>query len=409
MPATQLFPTALPTASPRLLIMQGARTIPIPSGTAELVSRQELETCAAWKSVFARQVKDYRYYDILERTLEGGFEYHYLLLKNTSGVIRAIQPLFFVQQNLIEGLRGKLRSVVDVIRKKFPRFLTMRVLMVGCAAGEGHLGSCSPEDERWVSEALHASLETFARREKASLVVLKDFPSQYRETLKTFSSNGYTRVPSMPVTRLQLNYANFDEYLATLGKATRKNLRRKFRDAERAPKIEVEVVTDIAPCIDEAYPLYLQVHERSRLKFETLTKGYFCSLGRLMPERTRFFIWRQTGKIIAFGLCLVHGDTIYDECLGLDYNVALDLHLYFYTIRDVISWAIANGFKQYCSSPLNYDPKLHLGCDLVPLDLYVRHTASFINPIFGRAVKFLEPTRHDPVLRQFHNANAMLN
>ena len=91
---------------------------------------------------------------------------------------------------------------------------------------------------------------------------------------------------------------------------------------------------------------------------------------------------------------------------GVD-SVALDLHLYFYTLRDVISWAIEQGLKSYCSTPLNYDPKLHLGCKLVPLDLYVRHTAPFLNPIFHTAVKFLEPTRHDPVLRQFPNANEL--
>ncbi|MEY2438899.1 MAG: hypothetical protein QOI34_284, partial [Verrucomicrobiota bacterium] len=179
--------------------------------------------------------------------------------------------------------------------------------------------------------------------------------------------------------------------------------------AERAPKIELEIVTDVTPYVDEIYPLYLQVHERSRLKFETLTREYFCNLGQRMPERTRFFLWRQGGRIIAFSLCLVHGDTIYDEYLGLDYGVALDLHLYFYTLRDIISWALTQRLKYYCSSPLNYDPKLHLGCDLVPLDLYVRHTAPLLNPIFGRAVKYLEPTRHDPVLRQFGNADAMLN
>jgi len=35
------------------------------------------------------------------------------------------------------------------------------------------------------------------------------------------------------------------------------------------------------------------------------------------------------------------GDKIYDECIGLDYSVALGLHLYFYTLRDIISWAPA--------------------------------------------------------------------
>jgi len=38
----------------------------------------------------------------------------------------------------------------------------------------------------------------------------------------------------------------------------------------------------------------------------------------------------------AFSFCLVCGDAIYDECIGLDYSVALDLQLILYT-RDILS------------------------------------------------------------------------
>ena len=209
------------------------------------------------------------------------------------------------------------------------------------------------------------------------------------------------------MTRLSLKHASFDDYLATLGYITRKGLRRKFRKTERAAKIEMEVVTDITPYLDEIYPLYLQVHERSPLKFEHLTKDYFRSLSERMPDRVRFFIWRLEGRIIAFSCCLVHDGKLYDECLGLDYKVALDLHLYFYTLRDVLTWAMEQGLDEYVSGPLNYDPKLHLGCELMPLDLYVMHTAAFLNPIFRHVVKYLEPTRHDPVLRRFPNAHEL--
>ena len=166
----------------------------------------------------------------------------------------------------------------------------------------------------------------------------------------------------------------------------------------------MEVVNDITSHVEQLYPLYLQVHERSPMQFEHLTKDFFCRVGREMPERARFFVWRQLGRPIAFSLALLCDDTIYDECLGLDYSVALDLHLYFYTMRDVISWAIGQGLRWYCSGPLNYDPKLHLRHELAPLDLYVRHARSFLNPIFRVAVKYLEPTRHDPILRRFPNA-----
>ena len=381
--------------------------IPFSQGIAKIVTLAQLQNRDAWERAFQNKCKDHRYYEIVDKTLEGDFEHHYVVLEDDSGNVRAIQPVFFVRQNLVEGVPGKIRSVVDLVRKRFPRFLTMRVLMVGCAAGAGDLGTCDEKDEAWVAAALLASLRNYARQNKASLIVLKDFTAKYRAALETFRSNVYARIPSMPMTRLALHYQTWDEYFCTLSKATRKDLRRKFRKAERAPKIDMEIVSDLTLYVDEAYPLYLEVHERSPLKFETLTKDYFRAIGQRMPERAHFFIWRQKGKIVAFSFCLACDDAIYDECIGLDYRVALDLHLYFYTLRDIISWSIQQGLKYYYSNPLNYGPKLHLRCELVPLDLYVMHTSALLNPIFRRIIKYLGPTRHDPFLRRFPNADQL--
>jgi Acetyltransferase (GNAT) domain len=387
--------------------MQNGETIQLPHGLVKIVTRADLQNCDAWKRALQDKPKDHRYYEIIDDTLECGFEHYYLLIEDISGYVRAIQPVFFVRQNLVEAVPGRIRSFIDGIRKVFPRFLTMRVLMVGCGAGTGDLGACDQQDEPWVANTLQASLRTYAQKNKASLVVFKDFPTKYRSSLESLRSNGYARIPSMPMTRLSLCYANWDEYFSTLSKATRKDLRRKFRKAEGAPKTEMEVVNDVAPFVDEIYPLYLAVHERSPLKFETLTKNYFCAIGQQMPERARFFIWRRNDKIVAFSFCLVCGNAIYDECIGLDYSVALDLHLYFYTLRDIISWALQQGLKYYYSNPLNYEPKLHLDCELVPLDLYVMHTNRLLNPIFRRVLKHLGPTRHDPVLKRFPNADQL--
>ncbi len=367
----------------------------------------DLRNCPAWQDAFRHKCKDHRFYELIGSTLTDDFDYFFIVLEDEAQRVRAIQPLFFVNQNLTEGVGGRFRAAIDRIRKRFPRFLTVKTLMVGCSAGEGHLGACTPGDGAWTAEALHSCLKTFARQFRASLVVLKDFPSPYRDPLRSFSSNGYTRVASMPMTRLSLQHGDFEEYMASLGKATRKNLRRKFRQTAQQTPIECEVLSDVTPVISELYPLYLQVHQRSKLHFEKLTPAYFSRLGREMPERTRFFVWRQLGKAIAFSLCLIHDGTIYDEYLGLDYNVAFNLNLYFYTLRDIITWALDQGLHSYCSSPLNYAPKLHLGCELVPLDLYVMHTTTLLNPVFRRALRFLQPTKHDPVLKQFANAHEL--
>jgi hypothetical protein len=165
----------------------------------------------------------------------------------------------------------------------------------------------------------------------------------------------------------------------------------------------MSVVVDVAPMIDELYPLYLKVYNRSNLHFEKLTKDYFCGLGSRLGDKNRFFIWRQNGKIVAFGSCLLQGDTIHGEYLGLDYEVALDLHLYHYTFRDLISWGIARGYKRFHSSALNYDPKFHLRYQLDPIDLYVRHTSTVCNAVLRRILPWIEPTRYDKTLKMFAN------
>jgi predicted N-acyltransferase len=377
-------------------------------GNAWVAERKHIDACPPWKQAFSNSRKDHRYYEIVEDTILQGFDYRYFVLEDQAGQVRSVQPFFLLDQDLLQGSGPIAQKWVGRLRKMFPRALTIRTLMVGCAAGEGHLDSTSDEDAQWIATSLHTALVNYARQVRAKMVVMKEFPAQYRAPLACFAANGYTRVPSLPFTRLNIDYASFDDYMAkALSKATRKDLRRKFRDAEASEPIALEVVSDVTPYVDEIYPLYLNVYRKSPLQFERLTKEYMCRLGSEMPDKTRFFIWRQNGRAVAFSLLMLHGDSIYDEYLGLDYDVALKLHLYFYTLRDIVEWSIKRGLKWYCSSALNYDPKRRLKCELMPLDLYVAHTSPIANFVLRRVLPWLEPTRNDKTLREFPNYDAL--
>ena len=218
-----------PTSGP----MEAEHTIPFRDGLARVVRLDALRGSDAWRAALAGKTKDHRFYQIAEETLRNGFEHRYLVFEDTSGAVRGVQPVFFLQQNLIEGVPA-LHRPVQAIRRFFPRFLTMRTLMIGNAAGNGHLGACNDTDEKWLALALAQTIPEYARRAGASLVVFKDFPAPDRDSLGTLTQHGFTRVPSMPVTHLSLgDYRTFDDYFARLSKATRKDLRRKFRRAEK--------------------------------------------------------------------------------------------------------------------------------------------------------------------------------
>src|SRR5258708_16748684 len=103
--------------------MQHGHTIEFAKGVAKVSQLRDLQNCDAWRQALQRKCKDYRYYEILEETLECGFEHHYLLLEDASGNVRAIQPGFFVQHNLFEGVPAKNRPIFAEILTFFPPFL----------------------------------------------------------------------------------------------------------------------------------------------------------------------------------------------------------------------------------------------------------------------------------------------
>ena len=380
--------------------------VPLPT-RARVVPLRAVRDEPAWEAGLAHFAKDHRWYEIVADTLGADFDCRALVLEDENGVARVIQPIFFVDQDVLATAPQFVQRIARALRKVAPRLLKLKILMIGCAAGEGRVAGEDEVQRQAVLEASADAIGEAVHHEKAWLVVWKDFPAEDRALLSSLTAEfagAYTKVASMPATRLSLDYTSFDEYLERhLSRATRKDLRRKFR-ATRGVKLEMSVVTNIADIVDEVLPLYEQVLARSKLQFERLNREFLLQLGERMPDRVRFFLWRLDGRLVAFSLCLVHDDAIHDEYLGLDYSVALDLHLYFVTFRDIFDWALSQGLKTYFSTPLNYEPKLHLGFSLVPLDLYAAQPNPLPNAILRRVLPWVQPARQEKPLERFPNA-----
>ena len=212
----------------------------------------------------------------------------------------------------------------------------------------------------------------------------------------------------MPAAKVDLDYKDFEDYMQRrLGKVFRKNLRRKFRASEAIGRPEMTVCNDVSGIIDEIYPLYKQTLARAEFSFEELTPEFLARIGREMPDKARFFIWRLDGKIIAFNFCLLHDGVLYDMDIGLDYSVALDLHLYFVTWRDVFNWAIKNGVAHLLHRPAELRPEAPPAPRARAAGPLRLPHLPLINPAFRVAMSFLQPVRHHPILRQFPNAHEL--
>jgi len=256
-----------------------------------------------WNAALSTHCLDSRYYEVVEEAFQGRYEFRYAILTDeTTGKV-AVQPFFLVDQKITAGLPGRVQGVLRHLPDFLSGRLNIKMAVVGCVVGEGRLDCAEP----WAVEALTEAVEHCAREARADIILFKDFPSEYRAPLKLLEGQSYKRVPSMPAATLDLPFSGFEEYMQRkLGGGFRNNLRRKLRDSERQGHLTLEVLHDATPYLDAIHPLYLATHGRSPYRFEKLPKEYFSLLGRRMPERTRFFLWRQEERILAFALCLVH-------------------------------------------------------------------------------------------------------
>src|SRR5262245_18560686 len=111
---------------------------PLVGVIVEVASREQVAELAHWRRAFDDERKDHRFYELVEATPREGFAYGYLVVRDGADV-RAIQPYFIIDQDLVAGASPRLRSAIESLRRLWPRFMRARTLMIGCSAGEGHL------------------------------------------------------------------------------------------------------------------------------------------------------------------------------------------------------------------------------------------------------------------------------
>lgn len=351
-----------------------------------------------WEPVYPPVAETYGFLKTVEESLRGQYRFYYISVYEGSRMTCAV-PCFVLEYPISLSTEGMVKKIFLFLERRFPKLFILKVLACGSPSCEGRIALDNSFSGEAVLKAIEREMWSIAAREGASVIAFKDFSKEYARQFKPLKSMRFHRMGSFPSVELDLNFKTFEEYLSSLSRATRMDLRRKFRKTDGKIKIEMEVRTELGELLDDAYRLYSDNLKRSSVEFEKMTKDFFRDISKNEPGRTRFFVWRVDGRLVAFSLCLVSGETMVGEYLGFDYDVAYEYHLYFIIFRDRIRWCLANGIRRYETGALNYDPKKRLDFKFVPQYLYVKHRNRLVNKLLKFASVFIEPERFDPVLK----------
>jgi len=281
-----------------------------------------------------------------------------------------------------------LVGVAPCFTTHYRPLFNMKILVCGLPMGQGQIGIVQSYSA--VLEAIEERMEMVARKVEAPLIAFKDLDQSYDDLFRPLLKNDYVKIDGLPMTRLSLDFADFEDYLKTLSRATRYDLRRKLKKASTI-NIESSVVNALdETTLNEVYTLYLQTVEMHDIRSKIVPKEFFRSISTNMPQETKFFLFRINGQLAAFVFCLVSKRILLDYYVGFDYTLAHEYHLYFVKFKKIMDWCIGHKIKTYEMGAAGYEPKRRLNFKLIPVYLYVKSRSKPLRPFLRIYSLFLK-------------------
>ena len=365
--------------------------------TAQAFSSIQAIEREAWNDCFPDSLEDWDYIVAVENAGIEGFEWRYLTLYRGSTLIAAATA-FTTSYRLDTTVQGIGKRFTEKLNHILPGLVQLPLYAIGSPVTEQcNAGTAShiPPDQR---PALLARLlllaQHDARQLDIGLIAVKDVPSHDDDWSHSCKAAGYQSMPSLPRAMLPVPFGSVDCYLGSLGKSTRKDMRRKLRSP--GPRVEWRSsIDDVLPDIMRLYEASLA---RSDLQFERLPPAYFTGILQQLGDRALCVLYWLDDQLVAFNLLLIDEHRLVDKFFGHDLELTREYSLYFRSWMENVDYCIRNRIALYECGQAGYASKVRLGCTFQSNTLFFRHRNGLVNNMLKLVKLFVRPDRHDPAL-----------
>lgn len=344
----------------------------------------------AWDACFKTDIERYDYLLAVEQAGLAGFEWRYATV-SYCGTIVAAAPVFLCDYRLETTMeRGKLTSFVERVRKKFPRFLSLRLACVGSPCTEcASIGMHSDIPGLWDADLMSLLLrytEQWAQKSGYGLFALKDVPTPLTPALsEAVHRQALVAMPGLPTAWLRIDFPDIETYLSRLSASTRKDMRRKCRTAS---EVTVERVTNLGDMLPRFLELYHDTRNRSEWQFEELTADYFTGVLSRLPDNAFCTVYRVGDDILAFNLLLHDGDRLIDKFFCMDAERGRPYNLYYLSWFENLRFCLERGLSRYQSGQAYYQNKLRLGSTLTINSMFFKHRNRIVHTVLSSVSPF---------------------
>ena len=365
--------------------------------TAQAYSTIQAIDRSAWNDCFANALEDWGYYLAVENAGIPGFEWRYLAVYDGSTLL-AVAPAFTTAYRLDTTLQGLGKRISERLERYWPGLLQLRLYAIGspvaeqCSAG---IASHVPATRRQeLLERLLRAAQDDADHFGIGLRAVKDAPSRDQHWVDSCQAAGFQAMPSLPSALLPIPFGSVDAYLGSLGKSTRKDLRRTLR----APGPRVEWRRTIDDVLPDIMRLYEATLARSDLQFERLPANYFTGVLEHLGDRAACVLYWVDEQLVAFNLILIDQHRLIDKFFAHDLNLSSEHNLYSRSWLVNVDYCIAHQIALYECGQAGYASKLRMGCAFSANTLFFRHRNPVLNTLLKLIKLLVRPDRSDPAM-----------
>lgn len=284
-----------------------------------------------WDSIFSGNIL--KSFDFFKAQCDADIQnvqFLFLVVKSNNRTL-AIVPCFIYRLKLDIIASPTVRKFSNIIKKRFPNFLSVRIFGVGSLAStcEQHIGIVAGLESniyQSVCELISKQIKKKSKELRIKLVFVKEVPESQLSEIKQVLSKDYYFYDSLPTNIIPL----FQEVLPYPGGLRRKeryryrNLKGKFNK-----KYLWEKVVDFSYLTKEFEQFYLATLFKSPSQFEIMNEDFFKNIDELFKDNSYLLIAKdKQGIIHSMGLILEERNALIPIYLGLNYeNTETDLKL----------------------------------------------------------------------------------
>ncbi len=333
---------------------------------------------------------DRRLIAAIERHLSDQCKCWSIVGRDSLGQTAAIANLCLFSVDPAETTGPTTRKWVGRLRKLIPGALRFKVLFCGLPLppGDNQLRIVPDADRSEILAGLHRTMRDLARKNRAHLLVMKEFTSESADHLGKLEDEGFIRGNVPPAYVLRGTFADLNDYRAALRSRYRRHLDDSLRRINSSGhRVEYVYGKNIAAVYTaELHALYQACWEKAEYRLEKLPRMFFPDLANEFGDAASLTLIRdEHGRVDGWSFSLTIDGVCHALCGGAEEQSNSQSEIYFNIFYAEMERSFRAGTNSIRMGQTSDVFKMRLGCVPENLCFYVKA----MNPIIQWGMKRL--------------------